>query len=171
MEEEKKEYVSRGTIPVYITGKCKYARTKKPDEKYEKWTITVYPDETSMKEVYKLIDEGIKNKLRKDEDGYNISFGRPTFIRSKKGPDIPLAAPIVMNKDGVVIEDLIGDGSDVTVKLETYGGPGPRGVGRYKAARLAAIRINNLVPYTRDSMTDEQKHSTKGIMEQPIQLF
>lgn len=163
--------VKGGTDPVYVTGKARWAKLINPDPQYEKWAITVYPINEDMPKVHKLISDGIKNTLKKDDDGYYITFSRPIRIKLRTGMTKPMDAPVVIDADGSVFSSAIGDGSDVTVKLDTYGGPGPGGRGSYKAARLAAVRINNLVPYDRNSMNDNEQKLLGELDKQPKQEF
>jgi hypothetical protein len=160
-----------GSDPVYITGKCKWARTTLPDPTYEKWSIAVYPIAEDLPKLHKLISEGIRNQLKKDDDGYYMNFSRPIRIKLKTGNVMPMEAPKIIDKDGVIFTDIIGDGSDVTVKLETYGGAGPGGKGSYKAARLGAVRINHLVPYTKTSLSEYGQKQIGDLDKQPEQPF
>jgi len=47
--------------------------------KYNKWQVLLYPDEPSLKLIRGLQDEGIKNRLKQDDDGFNMTFSRPTL--------------------------------------------------------------------------------------------
>lgn len=155
---------------IYLSGKCKWCRTQTPDE-YFKWKITLWPDAESMVKVNKLKEEGIKNILKKDEDGYYITFNRPTSVM-RKGKVVGMEPPIVLNKEGTApLMELVGNGSDVTVKLEIYGGKVPTGMGSYKAARFLSVRVNNLVPFQRDSFNEGEQKAVKGLAEQPEQVF
>lgn len=157
---------------IYITGKCKFARTVNPDPTYEKWGITIWPkDNVELNKLNKLKSDGVRNELKKDDDGYYMSFSRPIKIRTRAGKIIPLEAPVVIDPEGVVFNDYIGNGSDVTIKLETYGGPGPGGIGKYYAARLESVRINDLVPYTTEQLPEAEQRQVRGLNEQPQQLF
>lgn len=159
--------VNEKTEAVYISGKARYARTINPDPVYEKWSIAIYPPQSEMPKVHDLLNKGIRNKLKKDDDGYFITFSRPLKIKLRNGQVKPMEGPKVIDKDGKIITDFIGDGSDVTVKLETYGGPGPGGKGSYYAARLQGIKVNSLVPHTKEQLDDEGYEQVSGLQEQP----
>lgn len=147
--QDKKTYV-------YIRGLCRYARTITPDPTYDKWSICLYPRAEDMPKVHELINQGIRNKLKMDDDGHYITWSRPIKIEKKNGTSIPLDPPKVVDSNGVELAEFIGDGSDTTVKLETYGGPGPGGRGSYKAARLEAVQVHTLVPWKTTKEVEEK---------------
>jgi hypothetical protein len=133
---------------IYVKGKAKWARTMIPDE-WDKWKITVYPGPTDLEKVRDLQARGLKNVLKKDDEGYHVSFSRPQH-KSIKGRLVSFTPPEVLMADGrTPLGQMIGNGSDVTVKLEVYPHGTPGG-GKAVAARLESIRVDNLVPYIED---------------------
>lgn len=160
------------TETVYLDGKAKFMRLFEPDTKYNKWSLLLYPDEPSLVKIKELIADGIKNKLKLDDDGYNMTFSRVTFREDKKsGITTPLAPPMVKEKDGKTNfprTTRIGDGSDVHVGLEVYDHPQPGTAKRAKAARLRSVRIDNLVPDSRYVPTLEEEMDV-GL--QPLATF
>lgn len=166
-------FTTKGSDYVYIKGKISWVKYITPDPTYNKWSITVHPDEESMKIVQQLqMDKGIKNQFKKDEDGYYIQFSRPTD-RKIKGKIVGMTPPVVVDPEGKPIEGVaIGNGSDGTVKLEIYQHPTPSG-GKAHAARWAGLRVDNLIPFNKetDYPTDEQKEQAAGLDEQPKPLF
>ncbi len=159
------------TQEVYLKGKCKWARTNTPD-KYGKWGVVLYPDDASLETIRDLQTKGIKNVLKKDEDGYFMAFRREQQ-KNMRGKMVGFAAPIVLDKDGQLLAPdlMIGNGSDVTIKIEVYTYNVPAG-GKGAATRLVSIRVDNLVPYevNRDFAPDEQK-AVEGLREQPAATF
>lgn len=155
---------------VYITGKLKWVRVQTPDP-WNNWKVTVYPDNPSLDKIRELQAEGVKNVLKKDEDGYFVVFRRPAS-KTMKGKVVGFAPPEVLQKDGTPLRDvLVGNGSDGVVKLEVYSHNTPGG-GKAKAARLLALRVDNLIPFTVDKDFDpDQQKAVKDLMEQPEQLF
>lgn len=144
---------------VFLQGKVKWVHTKRLN-KFGKWTATLYPTPESLTIIRELIEEGIKNNLKKDDDGYYIAFSRPPEKMDKQGRRFPLSPVEIIDSDGRAFDGWIGNGSDCTLKIETYGGKSPIGT-QYKAARLAGIKVENLVPYEPDSMsTDERAADT-----------
>jgi hypothetical protein len=154
---------------VFIKGKFKYAPKLTSFSDFNKWVVCIYPDAESMKVVNKLKEDGIRNVLKKDEDGYYISFSRPPSIKVR-GAEVLMAPPEVMDKEGKPITVPIGAGSDGYVKLEIYGGPLRMG-GRYKAARLVGVRVDNLVPWQKGDLMSEEIKRQEGLAEQAEMLW
>jgi hypothetical protein len=159
---------------VFVQGKGSWAKTITPDQKFNRWSIVIHPDAPSLEKIKKLKEEGIKNELKKDEDGYYINFSRPTskvFSGSVQG----FAPPRVLDgtkklPDGShpPLDERIGNGSDVTLKLEVYSHKAPGGTA--KAARLLSIRVDHLVPFTVERDFDEDDtRAIKGLDGQPAQ--
>lgn len=149
--------MARNTDFVYIKGKLFWNRTLQVNP-WGKWVQTVYPDSDSLEKVRELQAEGMKNTLKKDDDGYFITFNRPSEKTDRMGRKYGLAPVEVIGPDGSKYEGLIGNGSDGVVKLEVYQHKTPGG-GMAKAARLMAIKVDTLVPYdpNKDMLPDEQK--------------
>ena len=154
----------------FFQGKAKWVKHHRPNQ-WGKWAMTLYPNAQSLDRIRELQAEGIKNTLRKDEDGYYINIGRPVQITAK-GKVVGMTPPVVYLKDWetpLPQDQLVGNGSDVTVKCECYGGTSPVGT-KYKAIRWQALRVDNLVPYERERDQDHyEAHLTKGLDEQPSQ--
>lgn len=159
------------TESVFLKGKAKWVRVHKPNQ-WDKWTCTLYPDPDSLTKILELKKQGLKNTLRRDEDGEHMVFNRPTqkVIRGKL---IPFAAPEAFGENSRLLhkELQIGNGSDVTIKLEVYEHGTPNG-GKAKAARFESIKVHNLVPFEpkRDFEEDQQK-MLEGLLEQPDPIF
>jgi hypothetical protein len=154
----------------YLKGKAKFAHVFDPDTMYNKWQVLLYPDEPSLKIIRELQEQGIKNKLKKDDDGYNMTFSRPTFRDNKRlGTTTPYAPPLVVDKDGTPWprNTKIGNGSDVTIGLEVYEHAQPGTAKKAKAARLKSLRVENLVPYEGYLKEDDPN----AIKDQPATLF
>lgn len=138
---------------VYVKGKAKWFKHMKPEEFRGKtsWKHTIYLDSESLEKVRELQSEGVKNVLKKDEDGYYTSFSRPTVVKWKDkttGQDktVPLDPPVVRLKNSnQPYTGAVGNGSDIETKLEVYTHNVPGG-GKAKAARWLATRIDTLVP-------------------------
>jgi hypothetical protein len=164
---------------IYIKGKLKWFSANRLD-KFGKWSTIVYPDTESLEKIRELQAEGVKNTIKKDEDGYFVRFTRPPtidkFIHGIGKQKVALEAPKVVGKDGIPIEELIGNGSDGTLKIEVYEhgtppAPGSSKPGKAKAVRWMAARIDNLVPYTPASRTPSDQKALSGLDEQPEPMF
>lgn len=157
---------------MYVSGKVKWFRHTTPNE-WGKWSHQMYLNPESLEKIRELQSEGVKNVIKKDEDGYYIRFNRPCE-KEVKGKMIGLKPPEVFMSDGVtpLKATNIGNGSDVTTKLEVYSYRVPgQGDSRAKAIRWLSSRIDNLVPFesTRDFLEDEEK-AARGLADQPPQF-
>lgn len=161
---------------VYVRGKVKFFKPNVPDtfqmpdgKVSRSWSHILYPDPESLEKIRELQAEGMKNVLKKDEDGYYIRFRRPCDIKLRTGQMMSLGNPEILDKDNKKLPANygVGNGSDVTTKLEVYQHATPGG-GRAKAARWASSRIEELVPFEMETDgTDDQKRLVKGLTEEP----
>ena len=158
------------TDEVLISGKGRWFNVEQLD-KYGSWSVVLYfdVDSAAYKTAMELKKKGIRNELKKDEDGYFMRFKRPPFIDTKLRGKIPLAPPVVVEKDGkTAFRGAIGHGSDVTLKLEVY--PFKGGSGGW-ACRLQGIRLDNLVPYEKKDFPPEQQEQVEGLDKAPAPLW
>lgn len=156
---------------LYFAGKCKWAKLNAPD-KFQKWSIVLYPNTTSLEKIKTL---GLKNPIKKDEDGEYVVFSRP-ISKVIRGKVIGFAPPSVIVKDQegrdmLSPNEQIGNGSDVTVMVDYYSYQTPQKETGH-AARLSKVRVDNLVPFTpRSDLNDEEADAVAGLIAQPEQLF
>jgi hypothetical protein len=155
----------RQSRDLILKGKISWHNLISPDEN-NALKCTIYPTPESLTEINKLKDEGLLNALRKDDDGYNMTFKR-VLTKKIKGADVHFGPLIVLDKDGKPTDGTgIGHGSDVTLKLQVYHYNRPGGQGKGTATRLEAIRIDNLIPYEQNrDMNTEQVRQVKGLAE------
>lgn len=156
---------------VFVQGKVSWVRYITPDAMYNKWSVTLHPTAESMEIIRDLQTQGVKNQFKKDEDGYYIQFSR-AIDRKIKGKLVGMTPPVVLGPDGAPYEGAIGNGSDATVKLEVYSHATPSG-GKAKAARFAGMKIDNLIPFNKDTDYPDpaQKELAEGLDEQPQQVW
>jgi hypothetical protein len=162
----------KGSTFIYVKGKVSWVKAVTPNE-WNKWSCRLHPDAESLEIIRDLQAEGIKNVIKKDDDGYYTTFSRPCEVELRKGVKVGVTPPEVVDGNGAPMEHVaIGNGSDGTLKLEIYSHSTPGG-GRAKAARWAALRIDNLIPFNRDTdYPDEaRKELSEGLREQPAPLF
>jgi hypothetical protein len=155
---------------VYIQGKVSWFKPSMTN-KWNKYSTQIHPNPEGLEKIRDLQAEGMKNQIKKDEDGYYCTFTRPVSKEFKSGKIITYTPVEVFDKDGKPFTELVGNGTDATLKIEVYEHPTPSG-GKAKASRWVSARIDNLIPYVpnRDN-TDEQKVSAEGLEKQPEQLF
>ena len=158
------------TNQVYIQGKVHWVHAVNTN-KFGDWSFQIYPDTKSLEIIRDLQSKGLKNVLKKDDDGYYIQFKRPVKIKVK-GKDQPLNKPTIVDREGKPIDGVaIGNGSDATAKLSVYSHPTPSG-GRAVAARWESMRIDNLVEFNRDTdFPKDVRGQVDGLEQQPEQLF
>lgn len=149
----------------YLQGKAKWASFARPD-KFGAWSLQLYMTPESI-EKFKAM--GLKTELKKDEDGYYARFKCDTE-KEIKGKKIAFPRPLVVDSNGIPTEQHIGNGSDVTIKLDHYSYRSPKGDTGW-AARLSGVRIDNLVVYERErDGTEEEAQQLGKIQQQPPQL-
>jgi hypothetical protein len=124
---------------------------------FGRWSITLEPDQKALERIRELQAEGLKNTLRKDDDGvWSVNFHRDPN-KTIRGKIITFAAPKVIGPDGLPMDgSKIGRGSDVTARVEVYRS-GPKSMYKYVACRWDAVRVDSLVPFNvdRDMGKDE----------------
>jgi hypothetical protein len=159
---------------VFIQGKAKWFKAQTPN-KFGNWSHDIYLNDASLKQIQELKEtkgetEGIKNILKKDDDGYFMTFNRPQQ-KMVRGKVVGFAAPEVLDKENKRMYDvLVGNGSDITSKLEYYTYNKPAGAGKGSAVRWASTRVDNLIPFeTQRDFTEEQQAAVRGLEQQPPQ--
>lgn len=154
---------------VYWQGKAKWVKAINPDLTYNKWNFVLYPNEVHLEEIRDLQAKGVKNVLSKDDDGWKINISRPVQ-KVWKGRVWAFTPPRVVDKDDRPLDGVaIGNGSDVTAKIEVYQHGTPSGK-KATAIRWEGLRIDNLVPF--ESKTDYppgEKDQIEGLSKQPEQ--
>ncbi len=160
-----------GTDFIFIKGKLSWARIVHVNQ-FGDWSCTIHPDAESLEVVRELQARGLKNVMKKDQDGYYIQFKCATTRKTKQGGVRPQPAPACVDKEGQPFDGTkIGNGSDGYLKLEVYDFKNPTG-GSGCAARLVGVRVDNLVPYepNRDASAQDQANMD-GLVNQKEMLF
>jgi hypothetical protein len=167
---------------LYLKGKVKWCRPQQPDP-WGNWKTEFYPIPEDLAKIKALKETsngvtGIKNTIKKDEDGEYVSLRRPQS-KLMRGKVTGFAPPEVL--DGSVVlpdgsnpplrDTPIGNGTDATVKISVYTHSTPGG-GKARATRWEAIRVDNLVPYKgRDEFTEGEEKQIRGLAESPKPLW
>jgi hypothetical protein len=162
---------------VFIQGKAKWVRIHTPDE-WGNYRAIIYPNAKGLETINRMKKgtdtvQGIKNVLKKDEDGYFMNFSRPVK-KEFRGKVQAFTPPEVLDKDGITpLKGVnIGNGSDVTYKLTYYTFNIPRPMTAQtqgSACRLESIRVDHLIPFVKDNFTEAEKKQIAGLDEQPSQ--
>lgn len=165
---------------VVLQGKTMYFRHKTPDMKFDppRWKHMLFPNPESLEKMRELQSEGVKNVIKKDpkENAYYVNLSRPTY-REYTNPETGVTtrrnfdAPTIWKADGKTPwgDELVGNGSDVTTKLEVYTHRTPGG-GKAKACRWLSSKIDNLVPYNPERDNDPYENAgSRDMDKQPAQ--
>jgi hypothetical protein len=153
---------------IYIQGKVSWFRPKVPN-KWNKWSVQIHPTNEGLEKIRDLQAQGLKNQLKKDDDGYFFSVSRPVTKETAGGRILSFAPVEVFDADGKPFDSPVGNGTDATLKIEVYEHNTPGG-GKAKAARWVSARIDNLIPFdTGRDLNDFEKEASKGLVDQPKQ--
>lgn len=169
---------------IFLKGKVKWFTHTRPDD-WGNWKTDFYPVPEALDVIRDLCTaqggvNGIKNTLKKDEEGYYITFKRPQN-KPMKGKLVAFTPPVVLDGTKPPLADgtypplasdvMVGNGSDATIKIEVYTHGTPGG-GRAKAARWDSARIDNLIPYEgKKDFPPEVQAQLEGLSEQSKPTF
>lgn len=160
---------------IFLSGKCTHNWLVTPDTKFDaqgKWSITLHPDPESLAKIQELKErkngvEGIMNHLKKDDDGYYMTFTRPCQ-KIFRGIPTALLPPVLLDADNKPLTiTRLGHGSDVTLKIEVRTYPIKASGGTGRATRLVAVRVDNLVPFESKDLTDGEAKQASGMSNVP----
>lgn len=158
------------TETIHLQGKVSWLKAIKPDAQYDCWSVQLHPNPDSLELLRDLQTRGIKNMMKKDEDGYYMNFKRPVS-KVYQGKIKTFAPPVITDKDGNPWEKPVGNGSDATLQIEAYEHGTPGG-GKATALRWVGARIDNLIPF--DNSTDYPEADqavVDKLKDQPEQLY
>ena len=155
---------------ISLKGKAKWVKVQTLDP-WGNWKVTLYPDNESMEIINELKSKGLKNDIKKDDDGYYVTFKRPSSVNIR-GKTQGLAPPDVLQPNGDPLRGvMVGNGSDVTLQLQVY--EYQRNTPRQGiAARLDSIRVDNLVPFELKRDYDQaQEGQVRTLMATPAPVW
>lgn len=156
---------------VYLSGKGRWVKLFTPSQ-WNKYSLELNPDNPSLSIILDLKKRGIRNTIKKDDEGYWISLSRPSEI-SVKGQKRAMEPPAVTdnsdppnpwNKDKA-----IGNGSDIVCKVHVREYTVPLTGNKGLALRLEAVKVVTLAPYERDSWPNPKQ--IDGLAEQTMKPF
>lgn len=144
---------------VYLQGKSKYAKLKRPDDFGYSVQLYLTPESWT---VFKSL--GVMNHIKRDEDGDYVVLRRPTQ-KMIRGKVVAFEPPVVVDKDMKPLVDvLIGNGSDLTCKLDHYEYTSPTKK-KGHAIRLVGVKVDNLVPYVSKRDMDKEDYKVVESLE------
>jgi hypothetical protein len=125
------------TETYYFQGIAKWAKVYRPDPEYDNYKINVYLDDAS-----KLLFQAAGTQLtpKSDDDGEYVTFRRDHAKMIKKEL-VTFGPPKVVDVDGHLLTENIGNGSKVVVKVQVYEGK------KGKGHRLEAVQVVDLIVY------------------------
>lgn len=150
---------------VFLKGIFKWTKHLRPDMTFPpgKWSTNIYLEGTELEKFREWQADGIKNNLKKDEDGWYAALNRKCSIETKGGKIVGLEPPFVFREENgnkIPITDLVGNGSTGIAKCILWEfNPTPQIKG--KALRWESLRIDNLVPYSPANDFPDQGESLK----------
>ena len=174
-----------GTEWYFLKGKGSWVSPHKINQ-WGKYSMKLYPDTETLELIQKLQKEkGIKNRVEKDEDGWWLRLNRPSELKLRTGKVVGMKPPEVLDGDHPIKDDEgnvigylplsepIGNGSDVVAKVEVYPytPPASRDGKKEWAMRWFSIRVDNLVPFMKQSFDEGAKNAIAGFEDQGKQLF
>jgi hypothetical protein len=151
---------------VFLKGKIKWCKHIRPDATYNKWSVTMYIAGAELDKAREWQAMGIKNTIKKDDDGWYITLSRKTSI-TVKNREIGLEPPHVVDKEGKPITEMVGNGSDGVAKCilwSTRNYPG-------KNLRWEALRVDNFIPFTPANDYPDGGESLENLKKEPELLF
>lgn len=129
------------TETYYFSGKAKWAKVQKPDEKYDNYQVTLYMDDENFQ---KFKESKLKLSIKEDENSDRfVVFKRKSKQNFGEG-DEDMGPPKVFIgtvEDYQPFTGLIGNGSDVTLRVSVYDTRNGKG------HRLEKVLVTNLVEY------------------------
>lgn len=147
------------TYNYLFTGMTKWAKVRKPDEKYDNYQVPLYLDDDSWELFEK---SGCQLKVHEDADGKYVTFKRreAEYNQFKKETEVNGPPAVLIKKDDEYVpwpEGLIGNGSNVSVKVAIFDTRNGKG------HRLLSVGINDLVEYD-----PENNSGGKDAVEMPF---
>ena len=116
--------------------------------KFGKWSVQFYPESQSLEKIRDLQGrKGLRNLLKRNDNGDYLQISRPPQIEFSKGVFTPVTPPKIRDKDKNPFDGrIIGDGSDAIVTCEQYEFKIPNSERRAVALRLYGLTVLDLVP-------------------------
>lgn len=126
-----------------FSGKTKWCKVRKPDEKYDNYQVPLYMDEENFA---KFKASGCQLKVHEDQDGRYVTFKRRhveyNYAKKEQETNGPPRVALWDGKEYKPFPDgLIGNGSLVTVWIDVYDTRNGKG------HRLIGVGVDSLVEY------------------------
>lgn len=144
------------TNTLYLSGKAYWAKVFEHNLDNYDGTLSAQIEIELDKEQRDALKESGSRVTPKLQDDGTI---RVRFKRKFDNPLFPNLGglPNVLDAEGKPLNELIGNGSDVTVKVTVYD------TKKGKGTRLESVRVDNLVEYNAESKSNEDTTFLKGL--------
>lgn len=155
---------------VFFKGTLKWCKHITPDHTFEpegKWSVVIYLVGPELEKFRELQGQGIKNTLKKDEDGWYCTLSRKCTFATR-GRVIQRTPPEVFRMDGdtkVPVTERVGNGSTGIAKCVVWSSPKFPG----KNLRWEALRIDDLKTYSYEEDTPDAGASLNKLAAQPVE--
>ena len=133
----------------YVKGKAMWANITTPNTRFKphKYGLTVLTDDETATKL-----EGIGLSQVRTRAGES-KYEEPAFTfsrRAERNDGTLNEAPKLLDSDGNSLDSLVGNGSEVTVKIKPY----KNDYGSF--AELVAVKVENLVEYSESDSENEE---------------
>ena len=136
----------------YFTGKAFWAKVYSPDEKYNRWKVNLGMTEAELERAAWI---GLQLQPKDIEGHTCLTFTRPVS-KLIKNELVKFDPPKVLDDGGNPMNALIGNGSDVTLKVITYD------TIKGKGHRLESVRVDKLVEYKKPDNPEGKPKATES---------
>lgn len=132
-------YVLRGTT--------EYCKVHSPDLRFDpettggQYSLVLIPNQESIALIPQM---GLRNKPSVGTDG-KLRWTFRTYVKNKYTGE-PYPKPVVVNENNEPITDLIGNGSEISVKLFVDSGTSAKH-GKWTRSRIEGVKVHNLIKY------------------------
>lgn len=157
---------------IFLRGTLKWVKHLQPDFQFDpggKWSTVIYLVGDDLEKFRELQAQGIKNTLRKDEDGWFTTLSRKCSYQVR-GRHVGREPPkVFQTKDGqnIPLTDPVGNGSSGTAKCILWSTPNFPG----KNIRWEELRIDTLIPYTASTAYPDGGESLTNFEDKPPEVW
>jgi hypothetical protein len=133
----------------YVKGKAMWANITSPNTRFQphKYGLTVLTDQETADKLESLGLSQVRartGELKYEEPAFTFSR------RAERNDGTSNDAPKLLDSDGNALDSLVGNGSEVTVKIKPY----KNNYGSF--AELIAVKVDNLVEYAEADSDNEE---------------
>ena len=133
----------------YVKGKAMQANITSPNTRFQphKYGLTVLTDQETADKLESFGLSQVRSRTGQ------LKYEEPAFTfsrRAERNDGTSNDAPKLLDSDGNQLDSLVGNGSEVTVKIKPY----KNNYGSF--AELIAVKVDNLVEYSEADSDNEE---------------